>query len=84
VLVSSSARDLGFTPIKREAGREGSPNSPSDEGVCPFDPHLIQASVDLGSYNVLPDGVERMVASSPEGHESLHVVGLQRSGASAC
>ncbi len=51
-------------------GAEDSPTSPmrtsGHVSACPFDPYLIQESVDLGSHVVLPDGVELMVDDEPE------------------
>jgi hypothetical protein len=60
LLAPSPVRDLGFTPIQRMTGGIVS-DFANDVSAGPFDPHLIQASVDFGSHVVFPDGVKLMV-----------------------
>jgi hypothetical protein len=80
---------LGCHPDPKNDGGGGLSDhaDANDVGACPLDPHLIQASVDLGSHVALPDGVELMVDDDPEQPElgvRLRALGLlPQIGASA-
>ena len=78
---------FGSHPNAKRGGSAGFSELRKVDNVaaCPFDPHLVHASDELGSYNVPPEGVVELVAGDgPDAHGPLHVLGLQRSSAGAC